>query len=135
MNVSKVVVFASAVVMALCVSVAGQGTAKTDDDRALTGQLQRDAYAALIRADMARDEKHSEEAIELYVATMDLWAELGKKHPEIHNGDAERYVIYCKNEIVALLETGDLKKRYGDKLKDRLQDASCQASESRRAAK
>ena len=124
MSVAKVVLLASAVVMALCVSVAGQGTAKTDDDRALTGQLQRDAYAALIRADMARDEKHSEEAIELYVATMDLWAELGKKHPEIHNGDAERYVVYCKNEIGALLETGDLKKRYGDKLKSRLQDAS-----------
>ncbi len=102
----------------------GQGAALPEDQRVAGEQLQRDAYAMIIRADLARDEKKFDEAVELYVAAQDMWSKLGSDARGGVPQDVERNMIHCKNELKSLMSDADLRKRYGEKIKDRLSDSA-----------
>lgn len=101
-------------------SAAGQSSTPAADETAARRLLQRDAYAAIIRADMARDEKRLEDAAELYVTALDLWVQLAGKSPDGRPANVERNIAHCRNEIRSLLAKGGLRNSYGDKLKERL---------------
>lgn len=123
MSISRIVAVAVVSGLVLCRSAAGQGDAPQGDERAARELLTRDAYAAVIRADMARDEKRFEDAVELYVVALDMWDQVSARYPNHRPADIERNSIYCRNEAKSLIPRVELKKPIGEKLKGRLTDS------------
>ncbi|MEI6809196.1 MAG: hypothetical protein WCN95_10790 [bacterium] len=124
MSISRIVAVAGVCGLILCWSAAGQGvtSAPAGDERSARDLLIRDAYAAVIRADMARDEKRYDDAVELYVVALDVWDQVSARYPNHRTSDIERNSIYCRNEAKSLVPRVELKQPIGDKLKARLAD-------------
>lgn len=109
------------IIVSITVMLTANGLAQQGVDYTERDQLYSDATIAMVKAERERDAGNEENALELFVATLDMSYQLARQYPSWHSHVVEARISYCKSEIRSILVNNEkLRRKYGDELAEML---------------